>query len=89
MAIHEPLNNDLVDAGDPSRIADPAGVRDDFEGPWVASHAVRTVLTTAALASLAYALLLHGRAEREPSQRRAGADEADRRSGAAAEAPAR
>jgi hypothetical protein len=89
MAVNEPLNNDLVDAGDPSRIADPAGVRDDFEGPWVAWHVVRTVLTTAALGALAYALLLHGRAEREPAQRAAGAGEADRRSGAAADVPAR
>jgi hypothetical protein len=89
-AIHEPLNNDLIDAGDPSRIADLAGVRDDFEDPWVAWHIVRTVLTTAALGALAYALVLHGRAERELAQRRAGAGgRADRRSGAAADAPAR
>jgi uncharacterized membrane protein len=90
MAIHEPLNNDLVDAGDPSQIADPAGVRDDFEDPWVAWHIVRTVLTPAALGALAYALVLHGRDERELAQRRAGAGEpADARGGAAADAPAR
>jgi uncharacterized membrane protein len=90
MAIHEPLNNDLTDAGDPSRIADLAGVRDDFEDPWVAWHIVRTVLTIAALGALAYALVLHGRDERELAQRRAGAGEpADRRSGAAADPPAR
>jgi uncharacterized membrane protein len=90
MAINEPLNNDLTDAGDPSRIADVAGVRDDFEDPWVAWHIVRTVLTTAALGALAYALTLHGRAEREPAQRTAGAGEpADRRRAAAADAPAR
>jgi uncharacterized membrane protein len=67
MAFNEPLNNDIVAAGDPSRIADPAGVRDDFEAPWVAWHIVRTVLSTAALGCLACALLLHGRAEREPA----------------------
>jgi uncharacterized membrane protein len=90
MAINEPLNNDLTDAGDPSRIADVAGVRDDFEDPWVAWHIVRTILSTAALGALAYALVLHGRAERELAQRRAGAGEpADRVSGAAADAPAR
>jgi uncharacterized membrane protein len=89
MAINEPLNNDLTDAGDPSRIADVAGVRDDFEDPWMVWHIVRTVLSTAALGALAYALVLHGRAERELAQRRAGAGEpADPRSGAAADAPA-
>jgi uncharacterized membrane protein len=67
MAFNEPLNNDIVAAGDPSRIADPAGVRDDFEDPWVAWHIVRTVLSTAALGCLAYALLLLGRAESEPA----------------------
>ena len=61
MAFNEPLNYDLVDAGDPSRIADPAGVRDAFEDEWVAWHIVRTVLTTAALGCLAYALLLNAR----------------------------
>jgi uncharacterized membrane protein len=75
MAINEPLNQDLVDAGDPSQIADPAGVRDDFEDPWVAWHIVRTVLSTAALGALAYALILHGRDERELAQREAGAGE--------------
>jgi uncharacterized membrane protein len=61
MGIHEPLNQDLVDAGDPSRIADLAGVREAFEDEWVAWHIVRTVLSIAALGSLAYALILHGR----------------------------
>jgi uncharacterized membrane protein len=90
MAINEPLNQDLVDAGDPSRIADVAGVRDDFEDPWVAWHIVRTVLTTAALGALAYALILHGRAERALAQGKAGAGEpAARRAGTAADAPAR
>jgi uncharacterized membrane protein len=65
MGINEPLNQELVDAGDPSRVANVAEVRDDFEDPWVAWHIVRTVLTTAALGALAYALVLHGRAERE------------------------
>jgi uncharacterized membrane protein len=89
MAIHEPLNNDLTDAGDPSQIADVAAVRDDFEDPWVAWHVVRTVLTTAALGALAYALVLHGRAERELARRRAGAGEpGNRRRDAAADAPA-
>jgi uncharacterized membrane protein len=68
MAINEPLNQDLVDAGDPSRIADPGAVRDDFEDMWVAWHILRTVLSTLALGALAYALILQGRDEREPAQ---------------------
>jgi uncharacterized membrane protein len=67
MAINEPLNQDIVDAGDPSQISDPAGVREDFEDPWVVWHIVRTVLSTAALGALAYALILLGRDEREPA----------------------
>ena len=31
-AVHIPLNDDLARAGDPDRIADLAGVRDDFTG---------------------------------------------------------
>jgi uncharacterized membrane protein len=62
MAINVPLNADIVDAGDPSRIADPGAVRDAFEDEWVAWNIVRTVLSIAALACLAYAQLLHGRA---------------------------
>jgi uncharacterized membrane protein len=61
MGIHEPLNQDIVNAGDPSRIADPASVRDAFEDEWVAWHIVRTFISTAAVGCLAYALLLHGR----------------------------
>jgi uncharacterized membrane protein len=90
MAFNEPLNTDLVDAGDPSRISDPAGVRDAFEDEWVAWHIVRTVVSTAALGALAYALLLHGRDEREPARGKAGAGEpAARPRGAAADAPTR
>jgi uncharacterized membrane protein len=75
MAINEPLNMDLVDAGDPNRIADPGAVRDDFEDPWVVSHIFRTVLSIAALGSLAYSLLVHGRGERDLAEREVGARE--------------
>lgn len=61
-ALNVPLNDDLSQAGDPSGIADLPSVRDDFENPWVAWNIVRTVVTTAALGCLGYALLLHGRA---------------------------
>jgi uncharacterized membrane protein len=73
MAISVPLSSDIADAGDPNRIADLAGVRDAFEDKFVAWNIVRTVLSTAALGCLAYALLLHGRAERAPARQGAAA----------------
>jgi uncharacterized membrane protein len=88
MAINEPLNMDLVDAGDPSRIADPGTVRDDFEDPWVVSHIFRTVLSVAALGSLAYALVLHGRGERELAENVVSGEPAARRHDAAGDAAA-
>jgi uncharacterized membrane protein len=59
-----PLNDELADAGAPDRIADLAAVREDFEDPWIAWNIVRTVASTVALACLARALVLYGRAER-------------------------
>jgi uncharacterized membrane protein len=47
-----PLNDDLAQAGNPSRIRDVAEVRDDYYGPWVAWNIVRTVLHTAAFCAL-------------------------------------
>ncbi|MEV0223995.1 anthrone oxygenase family protein [Streptomyces sp. NPDC050704] len=64
-----PLNTDLVDAGNPATIADPAAVREDFEDPWVAWNAVRTVLHVLAFALLTPALVRygrHGRSRRQP-----------------------
>jgi uncharacterized membrane protein len=61
-AVHIPLNEDLKDAGDPARIENLAAVRDDFATPWVAWDIVRTLATTAAFASLTWALVLRGRA---------------------------
>jgi uncharacterized membrane protein len=61
MGINVPLNDDLANAGNPDRIADLGAVRDDFEGPWVAWNLVRTVVSTAALGALAWALVLFGR----------------------------
>jgi uncharacterized membrane protein len=51
-----PLNDELAQAGDPSRIRDVAEVRDDYYGPWVAWNIVRTVLHTAAFCALIPAL---------------------------------
>ncbi|MFF1696719.1 DUF1772 domain-containing protein [Streptomyces sp. NPDC058257] len=59
--VNVPLNNDLADAGDPARIADPAAVRERFEDTWVAWNLVRAVLCTLAFALLARALVLLGR----------------------------
>jgi uncharacterized membrane protein len=59
--LHIPLNDELDRAGDPDGIVDLAGVRNQFEGPWVAGNIVRTLFSTAAVAALARALLLHGR----------------------------
>jgi uncharacterized membrane protein len=56
-----PLNEEIVDAGNPDRIADLAAVRGDFEGPWVAWNIVRTVCSVAALGCLAWALVLYRR----------------------------
>jgi uncharacterized membrane protein len=63
-AVHIPLNEDLKDAGDPARIENLAEVRDDFVTPWVAWDIVRTLASTAAFASLVWALVLRGRTGR-------------------------
>ncbi|WP_229379405.1 DUF1772 domain-containing protein [Streptomyces sp. VRA16 Mangrove soil] len=59
--VNVPLNDALARAGDPARIADPARVRADFEGPWVAWNVVRAVLCTVSLGCLARALAVWAR----------------------------
>ena len=61
VAVHFPLNDDLIKAGDPDRIENLAAVRDDFVTPWVAWDIVRTLATTAAFGCLTWALVLRGR----------------------------
>jgi uncharacterized membrane protein len=61
VAVHFPLNDDLMKAGDPDRIENLAAVRDDFATPWVAWNIVRTLALTAAFGCLAWALVLRGR----------------------------
>ena len=56
-----PINYGLVDAGEPSKIADLAGARDDFGAPWRIANAVGTVTCVLALACLGRAMVLHGR----------------------------
>lgn len=58
MGIHVPLNDTLVNAGDPDKITDIAALRADTEGPWVNAHLVRTIVVTMALGSLCRALWL-------------------------------
>jgi uncharacterized membrane protein len=56
-AVNVPLNNELVAAGDPDRIADLGAVRERFEDPWVMWNIVRTVAHTIAFGLLAWALV--------------------------------
>ncbi len=72
MAVHEPLNLVIRDAGDPAALADPGAVRDEFhEDRWVLWHIVRTIVTTGAFGCLAWASVLHGRVA--PGRGRSGA----------------
>ncbi|MFJ3928293.1 DUF1772 domain-containing protein [Streptomyces sp. NPDC090022] len=58
--VNIPLNNVLEKAGPVARIADPAAVRRAFEGPWARANVWRTLLCTASLGCLAWALFLYG-----------------------------
>ncbi|MFY1678583.1 DUF1772 domain-containing protein [Streptomyces sp. WMMC905] len=58
--VNIPLNNALEKAGPVARISDPAAVRRAFEGPWVRANIWRTLLCTASVGFLAWALCLHG-----------------------------
>ena len=60
--LHIPLNEQIDAAGDPDRHHDLARVREQFETPWVVGNVVRTLVCAAALAAMARALHLHGRA---------------------------
>ena len=63
IGINVPLNDDIKAAGDPDRIADLAGVREQFdETKWARWNVARAVATTAAFGCLAWALVLNGRA---------------------------
>lgn len=64
MGVHEPLNEIIRSAGNPTDITDPTALRDSFhETRWVLWHAIRTAATAAAFGCLAWALVLHGRAD--------------------------
>ena len=70
-AVNVPLNDDLAGAGDPTKIADPAAVREKFEDAWVAWNIVRATLCTVAFILLARALVLLGREGRVGREGRA------------------
>ncbi|MEU3566129.1 DUF1772 domain-containing protein [Kitasatospora sp. NPDC006786] len=59
-SVNIPLNDELEAAGSAQRIADPAAVRSRFEARWVRFNVLRTLLSTGALACLAWALVLNG-----------------------------
>ncbi|THA74381.1 anthrone oxygenase family protein [Streptomyces sp. A0592] len=61
--VNIPLNNELADAGDVAGMKD-FGIVERFRTTWVTTNIIRTLLCTTALAALARALLLHGRATR-------------------------
>jgi uncharacterized membrane protein len=52
-----PRNNELNAAGDPATLADPAAVRERFEGPWRRWHLLRTLTSIAAFGCLTIALI--------------------------------
>jgi uncharacterized membrane protein len=62
MGLNVPLNNQLVAAGDPAGIPDPAAVREKFESAWVRWNTARTLVGTAALGCLGWGMRASGRA---------------------------
>ena len=56
MGLSVPLNNQLAAAGSPGRIHDLAAVRARFEATWVHWNVARTLVTTASLVCLAWAI---------------------------------
>ncbi|MEU9031040.1 anthrone oxygenase family protein [Streptomyces sp. NPDC048383] len=59
-AVNIPLNDELADAAGAAGSAAP--VVDKFQGTWVTTNVLRTLLSTLALVALVRAVLLHGRA---------------------------
>jgi uncharacterized membrane protein len=56
-ALNVPMNDTLDAAGPAAAIADPAAVRQAFEGPWVGWNVVRSVASAGSLLTVAIALL--------------------------------
>lgn len=55
--VNVPLNNELAAAGEADQISDVHAVRERFEARWVRWNVVRAVVSTAAVASLTWALV--------------------------------
>jgi uncharacterized membrane protein len=64
MFLSVPLNEELAAAGVPATIGEPGAVRAAYENIWVTWNLVRTIASTAALACLVRALLVHARTTR-------------------------
>ncbi|MGW7097792.1 anthrone oxygenase family protein [Streptomyces sp. NPDC054838] len=62
-SVNIPLNNELADAGDATKLTDFAIV-EKFKTTWVTTNILRTLLCTVALTALSRALVLYGRATR-------------------------
>ena len=58
-AANVPLNDALMRAGEPDRIADLAEVRSRFEGAWMRWNTLRTATSVGAFGCLVAALVLH------------------------------
>jgi uncharacterized membrane protein len=59
LAFHVPRNNTLADFSVASAtVEQAAAARQDFEGPWIRAHVVRTLASVASLALVAFALAL-------------------------------
>ncbi|MFQ6143822.1 DUF1772 domain-containing protein [Streptomyces seoulensis] len=59
-----PLNNQLAAAGSPGTVHDLAAIRARFEATWVRWNVARTLVTTASLCCLAWAIRVAGGAGR-------------------------
>jgi uncharacterized membrane protein len=59
-AVNVPLNDQLEAAGAPDRVPGLAAVREHFETAWVRWNIARALISAAALACLAWALVLSG-----------------------------
>jgi uncharacterized membrane protein len=64
-SVNIPLNNELADLGNPAKAHD-FSVIDKFKTTWETTNIMRTLLNTAALGCVAYAVRLNGRADATP-----------------------
>lgn len=60
VGVNVPLNDQLLKAGDPAKIADLAAVREAFEARWVRWNVVRALAATGSFGCFIWALIIHG-----------------------------